>query len=84
MRVYFFMRKIIRFLCCLVLGLTILNPIEVKAEENVKAKSMKVFIDSHPQLSGIRLSMKDYIKQSWIENIPLYAFPSYLNERSLM
>lgn len=59
-------------------------PVEVKAEENVKAKSMKVFIDSHPQLSGIRLSMKDYIKQSWIENIPLYAFPSYLNERSLM
>ncbi len=59
-------------------------PVEVKAEENVKAKSMKVFIDSHPQLSGIRFSMKDYIKQSWIENIPLYAFFSYLKERNMM
>lgn len=59
-------------------------PVEVKAEANVKAKSLKVFVDSHPYLSGIRLSMKDYIKQSWIENIPLYAFPSYLKERNLV
>ena len=56
-------------------------PVEVKAEENVKAKSMKVFIESNPALKGIRLSMKNYENQSWIENIPLYAFREYLSGR---
>ena len=57
-------------------------PVEAKAEENVKAKSMKVFIGNNPQLKGIRLSMKDYKEQSWLENIPLYAFREYLSKRS--
>ncbi|MCQ2244850.1 MAG: ATP-binding protein [Bacteroidaceae bacterium] len=56
-------------------------PVEVKAEENVKAKSMKVFIDNNPHLKGIRLSMKNYEDQSWIENIPLFAFREYLSGR---
>lgn len=56
-------------------------PVEVKAEENVKAKSMKVFIDSNPHLKGIRLSLKNYENQSWIENIPLFAFLEYLSGR---
>lgn len=55
-------------------------PVEVKAEENVKAKSMKVFIEKNPHLKGIRLSMKNYEDQSWIENIPLFAFREYLNK----
>lgn len=50
-------------------------PIEVKAEENVRAKSMKTYIDSHPEaaLYGLRLSMKGHIKQTWMQNMPLYA-----------
>ena len=56
-------------------------PVEVKAEENVKAKSMKMFIDSNPHLKGIRLSMKNFEDQSWIENIPLFAFQEYLSRR---
>lgn len=56
-------------------------PVEVKAEENVKAKSMKVFINSNPHLKGIRLSLKNYEDQSWIENIPLFAFLEYLSGR---
>jgi len=56
-------------------------PVEVKAEENVKAKSMKVFIENHPDLKGIRLSMKNYESQSWLESIPLYAFRDYLKKR---
>ena len=56
-------------------------PVEVKAEENVKAKSMKVFIENNPQLKGIRLSMKNHENQSWIENIPLFAFREYLSGR---
>lgn len=57
-------------------------PVEVKAEENVKAKSMKVFIGNHPSLKGIRLSMKNYEEQSWLECIPLYAFTEYLKQRA--
>ena len=48
-------------------------PIEVKAENNVKAKSMRVFISKHPELQGIRFSMLPYQKQDWMTNIPLYA-----------
>lgn len=56
-------------------------PLEVKAEENVKAKSLKLFIDSNPDLKAIRLSMKSYEEQTRIESIPLYAFRTYLAER---
>ena len=47
-------------------------PIEVKAEQNVKSKSLKTFIDSNPELKGIRFSMLDRIDQGWMTNIPLY------------
>lgn len=57
-------------------------PVEVKAEENVKAKSLKVFIENHPDLKGIRLSMRDYENQPWVENVPLYAFRDYLTQRA--
>ena len=50
-------------------------PIEVKAEENVRARSMKTYIDRHPEanLKGLRLSMKGYMDQGWMENVPLYS-----------
>lgn len=53
-------------------GATI-TPIEVKAEENVHAKSLRTFINKHPELRGLRLSMKPYQDQEWMENKPLYA-----------
>lgn len=58
-------------------------PVEVKAEENVRAKSMKIFIENNPELKGIRLSMKNHETQSWIESIPLYAFRESLIRRML-
>lgn len=48
-------------------------PIEVKAEENVHSKSLRTFVGMHPSLKGIRFSMKPYVNQDWMENIPLYA-----------
>ena len=57
-------------------------PLEVKAEENVRAKSMKLFIENNPTLKGIRLSMKNYENQTWLENIPLFAFREYLKKRT--
>lgn len=50
-----------------------LVPIEVKAEENLQAKSLKVYHGLyHPELT-IRTSMSTYRKESWLTNIPLYA-----------
>ncbi len=48
-------------------------PIEVKAEENLKSKSLKVFTEKfHPQ-QAIRFSMSPYREQDWMTNVPLYA-----------
>ena len=50
-------------------------PVEVKAEENTKAKSLRTFVTeefSKYNLTGVRLSMKDYERQSWMVNVPLY------------
>lgn len=55
-----------------------ITPIEVKAEENVHAKSLRTFIDKHPEQKGLRLSMKPYQNQQWMENRPLYAAGQWL------
>lgn len=52
-------------------------PIEVKAEENVKSKSLKTYIEKHPQLRGLRISMLPYRQEEWMENLPLYAVSAY-------
>lgn len=48
-------------------------PVEVKAEENLKAKSLKVFIEKYNTPKAIRISMSFYRKEEWMENIPLYG-----------
>ena len=48
-------------------------PIEVKAEENVKSKSLKAFYDKFKPKYAIRLSTLNYIAQDWLVNIPLWA-----------
>jgi predicted AAA+ superfamily ATPase len=48
-------------------------PIEVKAEENLKAKSLKFFCRKYKTQNAIRTSMSDYRKEDWLVNIPLYA-----------
>lgn len=53
-------------------------PIEVKAEVNVKARSLRQFIINNPDLKGVRYSMLGYIDQGWVENVPLYAIDSYI------
>lgn len=61
-------------------------PTEVKAEENVRAKSLRTFITedfSDLKLKGLRTSMKPYIDQEWMENIPLYATEAYFKDTGL-
>ncbi|OBW92485.1 ATP-binding protein [Gallibacterium salpingitidis] len=54
------------------------TPIEVKAEENLKAKSLKVYVDQYQPKQALRLSMADYKEQDWVVNIPLYALSKKL------
>lgn len=48
-------------------------PIEIKAEENLRSKSLSTFVKNNPNLIGLRFSMSDYRDQEWMQNIPLYA-----------
>lgn len=47
-------------------------PIEVKANENLQAKSLKVFVNKYNTKINVRTSMSDYRKEDWLINIPLY------------
>lgn len=47
-------------------------PIEVKAEENLRAKSLKVFCDKYHPNVAIRTSMSNYREQEWMINMPLW------------
>lgn len=47
-------------------------PIEVKAEENLKAKSLKVYVEQFQPERAFRFSMADYREQDWLVNVPLY------------
>lgn len=58
-------------------------PVEVKAEENVKSKSLRTFIqEQQTEMKGMRVSMKQYIDQEWMENIPLVAVESFIKNLS--
>ena len=54
-------------------GQQALLPIEVKAGENLRSKSLKTFHEAYPQSKPIRISLSDYREQDWLTNLPLYA-----------
>ena len=47
--------------------------IEVKAEENLQAKSLRSFKERNPGVSAVRFSLSGYREQDWMSNVPLYA-----------
>ena len=55
-------------------------PIEVKATENVKAKSFKLFCEKYNPTTAIRTSLSNYRKESWLTNVPLYVIGDYFSE----
>jgi predicted AAA+ superfamily ATPase len=54
-------------------------PVEVKASENLQAKSLKNYCLKYEPKYAIRTSMSDYRKEEWLTNIPLYAINSILS-----
>ena len=59
-----------------------ITPVEVKAEENVKSKSLSQFVNvdyADRHFKGLRCSMKQYIDQEWMINIPLCSIYAYFS-----
>jgi hypothetical protein len=48
-------------------------PIEVKAEENLKAKSLRTYYEKYKPKNSIRTSMSNFRREEWLTNLPLYA-----------
>ena len=53
-------------------GRTTIIPVGVKAEENLRAKSLKAFCEKYKPKYTVRTSISDYREQEWMTNIPLY------------
>lgn len=47
-------------------------PLEVKAEENLQAKSLRVFVQKYGVKTAVRASMAGFKEQDWLINFPLY------------
>ena len=54
-------------------------PIEVKAETNLKAKSLKTFCEKYNPKMAIRTSMTVYKQEDWLLNLPLWAVEKKLS-----
>ena len=53
-------------------------PVEVKAEQNLKAKSLKTYYEKFSPPFAIRASLADFRQEGWLWDIPLYAFLAWL------
>lgn len=54
-------------------------PIEVKASENLQAKSLKSFVQKYDTKINVRTSMSNYRQDDWVINIPLYSIGNIEN-----
>jgi len=52
-------------------------PIEVKAEENLRAKSLRVYCNKYKPKVAIRTSMSNYREQDWMVNMPLWTVAKF-------
>lgn len=59
-----------------------IHPIEVKAEENLRSKSLRAFNEKYKNMKPRRFSLSGYRDEGWMCNIPLYAIGSKKNWES--
>ena len=52
-------------------------PIEVKAERNLRAKSLGMFVNKYSSKTAIRTSLQAYEEGNTIVDVPLYGFAWY-------
>ena len=55
-------------------------PVEVKAEVNLRAKSLKTYREKFLPEVSFRTSMTDFKKEDWLVNLPLYAIEQIAKE----
>ncbi|NTU89624.1 MAG: DUF4143 domain-containing protein, partial [Actinobacteria bacterium] len=48
-------------------------PIEVKAEENLRSKSLRAFSERYEDVNSRRFSLSGFRDEGWMKNVPLYA-----------
>ena len=53
-------------------------PIEVKAEENLKSKSMNTLLNENEDMEGWKFSMSSYRTFKQVTNIPLYDVEEWI------
>ncbi len=58
-----------------------LVPIEVKAEENLRSKSLRSYIDRFQPVEALRFSLANHREQRDMVNVPLYAIGPWLDRR---
>lgn len=56
-------------------------PVEVKAKENLRAKSLRAYCAKYKPAIAVRTSMSDYREQDWMINVPLYVVGDYLEKQ---
>lgn len=79
-KAYYFSRENSRLEIDFIVQKENLYPIEVKAEENLKSKSLRAVYDENKSLKPIRLSMADYREQDWMKNVPLYLLSEWIDQ----
>jgi predicted AAA+ superfamily ATPase len=52
-------------------------PLEVKAAENLQAKSLRIFCQTFKPENAVRTSLSDYRRETWMTNVPLYIIGNY-------
>ncbi|STY83204.1 Uncharacterised protein [Mobiluncus mulieris] len=52
-------------------------PLEVKAQENLRSKSLRAFFERYPETAPRRFSFSDFRDQDWMKNVPLYAVGNF-------
>ena len=57
-------------------------PVEVKAEENLQAKSLREFVKKYQLPDAVRTSMSNYREQDWMINVPLYMVGIYMKNHN--
>lgn len=56
-------------------------PVEVKAEENLQAKSLRALVAKYGLKDAVRTSMSNYRERDWMVNVPLFEVSGYLKGR---
>jgi predicted AAA+ superfamily ATPase len=51
-------------------------PIEIKAEQNLRSKSLKYYYEKFKPPSAVRTSISGAADESWMVNIPIWAIGS--------